>query len=69
MSSHLQIPWHIRVKGLKLSVRLYKPCVIVAATALSCLCSFGEGGGGGFEIFFKVSMINHTFPLILPGNS
>lgn len=47
--------WHVCVKGLKLSVRLYKPCEIVAATALPCVCSFaGDGGGVAFGGFLKV---------------
>lgn len=69
VKSFTQIPWHVCVKELKLSVRLYKPYEVVAATALPCLCSFGgDGGGVGLGGFLQVNMINHTFPLILPEN-
>lgn len=52
MSSLTQIPWHVCVKELRLSVRFYKLYEIVAATALPCLCSFeGDDGDVGFGVF------------------
>lgn len=70
-----QIPWHVRVNlYISFLFKGFKLCQVVAVLALLVFWDFFFFWcfvvlGFFFLFFITVSMINNTFPLILPGNA